>query len=128
MKTPRTLKLLTAIIFCGFASILQLTAQSASAYIPGFYTDMEASPESGDIGGIEIFVFDSYQGPYVVFTLAEGEPQPPVLVKAKLDGNKLSFKVGDASYTGQFTAKGLKLMDQGFERILQKGSLMNQKK
>ena len=89
---------------------------------------MEASPESGDVGGIEIFVFDSYHGPYVVFTLAEGEPYPPVLVKAKLDGNKLSFKVGDASYTGQFTAKGLKLMDQGFERILQKGSLMNQKK
>ena len=128
MKTRRTLKLLTAIILCGFASILQSSAQSAAAYIPGFYTDMEASPESGDIGGMEIFVFDSYQGPYVVFTLAEGEPQPPVLVKAKLDGNKLSFNVGATSYTGQFTPKGLKLINQGFERILQKGSLMNQKK
>jgi hypothetical protein len=64
----------------------------------------------------------------VVFTLAEGEPYEPVMVKAKLDGNKLSFKVGDATYSGQFTPKGLKLVNQGFERILRKGSLMNQKK
>ena len=128
MKKTLTLKLLTAIILCGFASILQSSAQSTASYIPGFYTDMEVSPESGDVGGIEIFIFDSYHGPYVVFTLAEGEPQFPVLVQAKLDGNKLSFKVGDATYSGQFTPKGLKLVNQGFERILRKGSLMNQKK
>ena len=125
MKTSRTLKLFTVVIFCTLLAVLPASAQATDSFIPGFYTEWEQSPESGDIGGVEVFVFKGYHGTYVVFSLAEGEPREPILLKAKLDGKKISFKAGETLYEGQFTSKGLKLKDGGFERILRKGSLIN---
>lgn len=119
------IKVATAVILSSILSVTTTSAEEMKQHIPGFYTDMESSPESGDIGGIEIFVFNSYHSPYVVYTLAEGEPGLPVLVKATLEGDQISFKVDNMTYTGRFTPEGLKLNNDGYERILKRGSLMN---
>lgn len=119
------IKITLAVIVSGILSVSTTSADEMKQYIPGFYTEWEQSPESGDIGGIELFVFNSYHSPYVVYTLAEGEPGSPVLVKATIEGDKIRFKVDNRTYTGQFTPEGLKLTNDGFERLLRRGSLIN---
>jgi hypothetical protein len=123
--TNMKMKTAWAVFFSAAITMLPLWSADSSQYIPGFYTEWEVSPESGDIGGIEIFVFNSTHGPYVVYTLAEGEPGLPVLVKAQLEGDTISFKVDDRAYTGKFTPEGLIFEEGDFKRILKKGSLMN---
>ncbi len=126
-KNMKIIKTTLAALFAGFIAQHSSFAGDMSDYIPGFYTEWEVSPESGDVGGVEIFVFNSYEGPYVVYTLAEGQPGIPQLIQAKLDGKKLQFTVGETNYSGQFTPEGLKLSEEGYERMLKKGSLMNSK-
>jgi peptidyl-prolyl cis-trans isomerase C len=121
----KIIKTTLAAMCTGLIALQSSLAGDMSEYIPGFYTEWEVSPESGDVGGIEIFVFNSGQGPYVVYTLAEGEPGLPKLVKATLDGNTLNFKVENQTFRGKFTEEGFKLQGEDSGRILKRGSLMN---
>jgi peptidyl-prolyl cis-trans isomerase C len=123
----KIIKTTLAAMFTGLIALQSSLAGDMSKYIPGFYTEWEVSPESGDVGGVEIFVFNGFAGPYVVYTLAEGQPGIPQLVEAQLDGKRLRFQVGETKYTCEFTPEGLKLNEGGDERMLKKGSLMNSK-
>ena len=90
--------------------------------ITGFYTNLVESEESGDMGGIELFVFQSGRGAYVLYMLAEGEARRPVLLDAVIENNKVKFQVDDTSYTGTLTGNGLELANQFGKEMLQKGS------
>ena len=90
--------------------------------ITGFYTNLSESEESGDMGGIELFVFQSGRGAYVLYMLAEGEARRPVLLDAVIENNKVKFEVDDIKYTGTLTSNGLELANGYGMEILKKGS------
>ena len=90
--------------------------------ITGFYTNLGESEESGDMAGIELFVFQSGRGAYVLYMLAEGGARRPVLLDAVIENNKVKFQVDDTSYTGTLTGNGLELANQFGKEMLQKGS------
>lgn len=91
---PYMLALLTAsAVFAG----------PAGSKVTGIYSDMYYNREAGDVVGVEIFVLFSRDGYYVLFQDAPGSPAVPILVKAKIDGNKIEFTLPDRSgYSGKF--------------------------
>ena len=95
---------------------------STEGKITGFYTNLGESEESGDMAGIELFVFQSGRGAYVLYMLAEGEARRPVLLDAVIENNKVKFQVDDTSYTGTLKGNGLELANQFGKEMLQKGS------
>lgn len=70
--------------------------------ITGIYSDMYYNREAGDVDGVEIFVLFSRDGYYVLFQDTEGSV--PILVKAKINGNKIKFTLPDrkSGYSGKF--------------------------
>jgi len=95
---------------------------SAEGKITGFYTNLVESEESGDMAGIELFVFQSARGANVLYMLAEGEGRRPVLLDAEIENNTVKFQVEDISYTGTLKGNGLELANQYGKEMLQKGS------
>lgn len=74
--------------------------------LTGVYSDMSYNNESGDILGDETFIVFSNRGYYVVFQGSEGEPYPPVVVPAKVEGNVISFTLPAAiDPRGKFQGK-----------------------
>lgn len=81
------------------------TAQAATVKTSGIYSDLAYYDEGGDLMGIELFVFYA-DGYMVLFQEAVGEPMPPHLVKAKVEGDAIEFSVpGDADTTRTFRGK-----------------------
>jgi hypothetical protein len=73
---------------------------------------MREFEETGDLGGIEIFVVNSRYGPYVLVQVAEGNAAEPILAKATVKGDSITFELplseGEtARFRGCFTAAGL---------------------
>jgi hypothetical protein len=73
---------------------------------------MKYYEDTGDIGGIEIFVLYSRQGYYALVQFAEGSPDDPILVKATISGSAIDFDLPmgeerQERFHGTFTAKGL---------------------
>ena len=95
---------------------------STEGKISGFYTNLVESEESGDMAGIELFVFQSARGANVLYMLAEGEGRRPVLLDAEIENKKVKFQVEDISYTGTRKGNGLELANQYGKEMLQKGS------
>jgi len=90
--------------------------------ITGFYNNVGESEESGDMSGIELFVFQSARGAYVIYMIAEGEARAPVLLDAVIENNTVKFEVDDIKYTGTLTSNGLELANGYGKEILKKGS------
>jgi hypothetical protein len=74
------------------------------------------------MAGIELFIFQSARGAYVLYMLAEGEGRRPVLLDAEIENKKVKFQVEDISYTGTLKGNGLELANQYGKEMLQKGS------
>ena len=90
--------------------------------ITGFYNNVGESEESGDMSGIELFVFQSARGAYVIYMIAEGEARAPSLLDAVIENNTVKFEVDDIKYTGTLTSNGLELANGYGKEILKKGS------
>ncbi len=88
----------------------------ASPRVTGVFTTMRHFPDSGDVGGIEIFIVAASSAEilrYFAFVqLAEGVPLPPVLVEATVIREEVRFVVPDTvagagTFVGRVTEKGL---------------------
>lgn len=78
-------------------------AAPTGSKVTGMYSDMYYNREAGDVVGVEIFVLFSRDGYYALFQDAPGSPSTPILVKAKIDGNKIEFTLPDRhGYSGKF--------------------------
>lgn len=91
----------------------------------GIYSDITVG-ESGDYGGIEIYLTDSDGQFYVTVTIAEGVLLPPVLVKAQVqvEARKIAFTLpgagGARKFTGTVSAGGLTLFENKERRFLKR--------
>jgi hypothetical protein len=64
---------------------------------------MTYNQEGGDVLGTEIFIVLSNQGYFAVYQFSEGEPSPPVVVKATVTGAAVTFSLpGEAGASGEF--------------------------
>ncbi len=93
-------------------SLAQSKQSDSGANVTGIYSNLRSYQETGDVGGIEIFVLYSVHGYYALVQFAEGGPDDPTLVKANVNGSSIEFDlpVGDrlVKCRGTFTATGLK--------------------
>jgi hypothetical protein len=108
-------------LFLSALLLLPMHAPAASAAqrgargprVTGLYSNMRHSPESGDVGGMEVFVVYSGEGYFAVVQLAEGVPSPPVVAKAKVEGARIEFTLpaggaqGASKFAGTISAGGL---------------------
>ena len=87
--------------FAVVASLTIVIARSVllqeSRRVTGFFTDMRYHKESGDVLGTEIFLTYSSSGTqaqhYAYVQFAEGSPEPPQLVPAEVNGNRIAFSL-----------------------------------
>lgn len=93
-------------IYFFLISILSNAAELPANSLTGIYSDISFNKESGDLLGSEIFLMRGNNEFFVVFQSAQGVPSTPVLVTAKIKGNKLSFQLpkNDNAYSGLFEA------------------------
>jgi hypothetical protein len=71
--------------------------------VTGIFSDMTYNQEGGDVLGTEIFIVLSNQGYFAVYQFSEGEPAPPVVVKAAVTGSAVTFSLpGEAGARGEF--------------------------
>ncbi len=93
-------------------------ADKTKFHTGGTFSDIKAG-EGGDYGGMEVYLTDSDGQFYAAVTVAEGVLHPPVLVKVQVDvdSRKVEFLLpggdGARKFTGQVTADGLTLTDDG---------------
>jgi len=95
----------------------------------GFYSDIEmTSTESGDYGGMSVYLTESDGQMFALVTIAEGVVGYPVLVEAKVTGKDmrgieftLPDENGDRKYTGKVSATSLTLNYDGTRTILKRG-------
>lgn len=108
------------------AALARPRAQSEHAY--GIYSNLEAA--DGDISGFELIVLPSNEGDFVVFQQAEGAPQKPVLLRARIggtrrtDANALAFEHPELGpFQGAFSADSLigEFTSIGYELRLGRG-------
>ena len=90
---------------------LAATAWAEKVRVTGCFTNMRWVGDAGDVLGMEVRILyslnpDGVSGDYwVLFQDAQGAPQAPVLVKARLSGQALEFTV-PASSGDEGTFKG----------------------
>lgn len=105
---------LTAINVC--------VADQVDYKITGIYSDLDTNEDSGDLLGMEFFLFLGDNKYYVLVQSAEGVPYRPALVHCAISGNKLMFTLppSKTGYTGTF--KGTVFADR-IEGIMQNGQV-----
>lgn len=96
----------------------------------GFYNGIEmTSKESGDYGGISVYLTESDGRNYALVTLAEGVSYVPVLVPARITGPEMrtvEFSYRSPTYRrelklkGTITADGISLTGYGEPRMLKR--------
>lgn len=106
----------------------QKKAAPKSFYTAGFYNGIEmTSKESGDYGGISIYLAQSANDTFALVTQAEGTIFEPVLVKAKMSGKDMrtiEFTLPDANgekkFKGTVTATGMTINGHGAKKTLKR--------
>ena len=95
----------------------------------GYYDDIEmTSKESGDYGGMSVYLTESDGQMFALVTVAEGAIFEPVLVEAKVSGKDmrtveftLGNENGDRKIKGTVSAAGLSLGNSGTRSMLKRG-------
>jgi len=95
----------------------------------GYFNDIEmTSTESGDYGGMAVYLTESDGQMFALVTVAEGSIGDPVLLEAKVTGKNMrgiEFTIpnenGDRKYTGTVSATGLTLNNDGSKTVLKRG-------
>lgn len=85
------------------------------------FSDIAVSRESGDAGGMEIYITDSAGSWFALVSMAEGEVGEPVLVPAEVTGknyDKIAFTLDDRKITGTIGKTALTLNDGGTKLVL----------
>jgi hypothetical protein len=109
---------------------LSASAQKArSFYTSGYYEGIQmTSKESGDYGGISVYLTQTANDTYALVTEAEGAIFNPKLVPVKVSGKDMrtiEFTLprdnGDRKFKGTVTAAGLKLSSGGQNWNLKRG-------
>ena len=124
------------LIVLGLAASLFLVSSAAGQKKPlkkaftntGFFDGIQmTSKESGDYGGISVYLTESDGETFALVTLAEGMPAIPILVPATISGKDMrtvEFTYASPSYDGDLELKGtitassLKLDGYGTTRVL----------
>lgn len=94
----------------------------------GYYDDIRmTSKESGDYGGMSVYLTESDGQMFALVTVAEGAIGNPVLVEAKVTGKDmrgieftLPNENGDRKFTGTVSAAGLSLNNSGTRTMLKR--------
>lgn len=81
---------LLLVIFCGPCLDAH---QVAPPKLTGLFGRLEYHKESGDLGGLEVFVMRGLSGYVAVVQIAEGAPADPLVVPITLQYRILSFEV-----------------------------------
>lgn len=92
MKTKSYSSIVVSLCFALFASVVL----AAKPTLTGIYSDMTYNAAGGDVLGNEAFIVFSAKGYYVVFQGSEGEPYPPVVAPAKVDGASIQFTLPES--------------------------------
>ncbi len=91
-------------------------AKSARVQITGIFSSLKYGAESGDVGGMEIFIMLVGTSEYrATVQIAEGVPGEPSLVPVTVKGNTIEFSFPEGSdlakglgpFRGTITAAGL---------------------
>jgi hypothetical protein len=120
-------KIIQAVLFCTILSPLVLPTlanqrKPARIQIPGMYSNMYYVKEAGDVVGMEIFIVSGGDGYYATVQIAEGAPNPPVVVKVQVQGSNIEFTLPNSSgvslgkYKGNISARGLRGKFEGEEK------------
>lgn len=91
--------------------------RAPAADVEGVFSSFAVLPESGDLGGLKVIILSGQaEGDtqyYAVVQFAEGLPEEPLMVKAKVAGTNVSFTTGEGEnairFSGTVTAPGLRL-------------------
>jgi hypothetical protein len=65
-------------------------------HVTGFFTDMHYIEGAGDVLGTEVWIVYARGGYWATVQMAEGSPDPPVVVPAQVSGSTVKFTVRDA--------------------------------
>jgi hypothetical protein len=107
--------------------LISTAGASSSPKVTGLFSNMRFYPDSGDVGGMEVFIVYASEGMsgqhYASVQQAEGSPEPPVIVKVTVISDKIEFKLpgaaGEAStFRGRVTAKSLVGSFEGSDEVL----------
>ena len=81
------------------------------ADVTGVFGALEHHEESGDVLGLEVFIYNTRNGYMAAVQVAEGEPEVPVVVPVRIDGQKMMFELPTGNerlrYEGTIRAEGL---------------------
>jgi hypothetical protein len=61
--------------------------------VTGFFTDMHYIQQAGDVLGSEIWIVYARGGFWATVQMAEGEPDPPVIVPVEVSGVRVKFTI-----------------------------------
>ncbi len=104
-------------VFAAQASAQGRRALAPAPDVEGVFSSLAVLPESGDLGGLKVIILSGQaEGDtqyYAVVQFAEGLPEEPVMVKAKVSGANVSFATGAGGdairFSGTATTAGLRL-------------------
>jgi len=91
--------------------------------VPEVYSNLWLEDETGDVGGMQVVLLNSYGGNWAAVIIASGIAYDPVLVPVKLDYPNIEFTLPEAphyegygKFTGKITRSGMTLWNKG-ERV-----------
>ncbi len=119
-KQKKWLLILILVLFTGLENFTLATqikrsgTGKESVQFTGIFSNLTYIEDAGDVVGMEVFVLNSSAGHFAMVQIAAGPIADPVLVVAKLDGNKIEFTLPTTAgfesmgkYTGKITSTGL---------------------
>ncbi len=109
-------KMLRIFLACVLASIFISSINAsqrkrATLQITGIYSNMRYVERAGDVVGMEIFIVGGVDSYYATVQIAEGAPNPPVVVKVEVRGSSIEFILPDSpgmnlgKFTGRVSAR-----------------------
>jgi hypothetical protein len=87
--------------------------KGATPQITGIYSNMRYVERAGDVVGMEIFIVGGVASYYATVQIAEGTPEPPVVVKVEVKSSTIEFTlptdsgVNRGRFTGRISATGI---------------------
>lgn len=97
------MKRINSIIFI-VITFFSIALNAEELSVTGIYGDIHFNESSGDLLGVEVFLMKGKDTYYVLFQSAQGDLENPILVKATVIKNELTFNLpkSNTGYTGAF--------------------------
>ena len=115
-------KVILIIIFASIVCGLVWSKESERIKYTGTFTNLRYIPDTGDISGQELHIMYTTNGYQGVFQIAEGAPEPLMLVTIRYQRNQLYFEFGKDKNHGQFDGKILRTGIKGTLKYDQGGN------